>query len=533
VETIFYNGTIHTMDARTPLASAIAIGGGAVVAIGSAEELLAEAGPGVRTVDLCGRAVLPGLVDAHCHFLGYAESRAWIDLRCASSLAAVLERVASRISSEKGSAWVLGRGWDQNDWPEARYPEKSSLDSIAPDRPVYLCRVCGHAAFVNSRALALAGITRETPDPPGGKILRDSRGEPTGILLDEAKEMLAKCIPPPGAAEKRRLLVEAARECLSVGLVGVHEMGISLETAALYEDVLTTGSVPLRIVAYYSGDDPRFEEMLARGPARGLSGDHLSIVGCKFYADGSLGARSASLLDDYSDDPGNRGIVVTDGQRLAELVRRCQAAGFQAATHAIGDRAVREVLDAYELALAGGGSRDVRHRVEHAQVVAPEDIPRFSALGVIPSMQFTHCTSDMAWVDSRLGAERSRGAYAWRSLAAAGSRIPGGSDFPVESTNPFLGIYAAVTRSDLDGNPPGGWHPGERLTVREAVEAFTVNAAYAAHEEETAGSLSPGKRADFIVCSDDVFTVDPAAIPRIRVLATVIGGEIVYRTAGF
>jgi predicted amidohydrolase YtcJ len=532
-DTVFYNGTIHTMEPGMPLAGAIAVREGKILAVGASDELVARLGPGARTLDLKGRTVLPGLVDAHCHFLGYAEERVWIDLMGTASLDEIVSAVAERVSSQKPGTWILGRGWDQNDWPDTRYPEKAVLDAIAPNNPVYLVRVCGHAAFVSSRALALAGITRETEDPSGGRIARTGSGDPTGVLFDEATEMVGRCVPEPGAQEKKRLLIEAARECLSVGLVGVHEMGISLGTESLYEDLLSTGALPLRIVAYYSGDDPQFETMTERGPRRGLGNDHLSIVGCKFYADGSLGARSAALLADYTDDPGNRGILVTPLETLVARIRRCSVRGFQAATHAIGDRAVRQMLDIYGRVLAERPFPDARHRIEHSQVVAPADIPRFAAIGVIPSMQFTHCTSDMPWAERRLGPERVKGAYAWRSLIEAGSRIPGGSDFPVESINPFLGIYAAVTRRDLAGNPAGGWFPAQCLTVREALAAFTIDAAYAAHEETVAGSLAPGKRADFIVCSDDVFAVPPDAIPRVRALATVVGGTIVYRADQF
>ena len=533
VQKVYYNGIIHTLDPRAPLASAIAVRGDRIIAVGSSRELLSGLSPAAGRIDLRGRAVIPGLVDAHCHFMGYAEERAWIDLLGTSSIDQILQKVSTKKASAAPGSWILGRGWDQNDWSDPTYPDKDSLDRIAPDNPVYLVRVCGHAAYVNSRTLAAAGISRDTKDPVGGKILRDAAGEPTGVLLDEAKEMVARIVPPPGDAEKKRLAVEAAEACLAVGLVGVHEMGISMETDSLYEELYAEKALALRIVAYWSGDDPNFERMLERGPVRGLADDHFSIVGCKFYADGSLGARSAALLQDYSDDPGNRGIIVTDPEKLASNVRACQAQGFQSAIHAIGDAGVREALDVYARVLAESPAPDARLRIEHSQVVSPEDIPRFAALGVVPSMQFIHCTSDMDWAAKRLGPERVKNAYVWRSLLDAGNRIPGGSDFPVEPINPLLGIYAAVTRENLSGKPVGGWFPAQRLTVQEAVRAFTVDAAWAAHEEDVSGSLAPGKRADFIILSDDVFSVRPEVIPRIKVLETIIGGEIVYRADRF
>jgi predicted amidohydrolase YtcJ len=328
-------------------------------------------------------------------------------------------------------------------------------------------------------------------------------------------------------------MIAAARKCLAVGLVGVHEMGIAAEDVPVYEELYAAGELPFRITGYLSADDTAIAPFLEAGPRAGRGDGLFRIVGAKFYADGSLGARSAALIDDYSDDPGNRGILMHSPESLYRLMLPWREKGFQTAVHAIGDAAVREVLDVYERLGAAHPAPDARPRIEHAQVVAADDVARFAKLGVIPSMQFTHCTSDMSWVEKRLGVERAAGAYAWRSLIDAGSRLPGGSDFPVESINPFLGIYAAVTRQDLAGRPPGGWRGGQRLTIEEAVGAFTVNAAYAAHAEDVAGSLAPGKLADFVVLSDDVFTVDPGAIPSIRVLATVLGGEIVYRSDAF
>jgi predicted amidohydrolase YtcJ len=310
-------------------------------------------------------------------------------------------------------------------------------------------------------------------------------------------------------------------------------MGISAEEVSLYRELFSAKALPFRITAYLSGSDPELERLLSEKPLRGFAEDHFSIVGVKFLADGSLGARSAALLSDYSDDPGNRGILLMDAEDLHREMLRCQKKGFQIAVHAIGDAAVREALDIYERILSEHPSCDMRHRIEHAQVIPPQDIPRFAALGVIPSMQFTHCTSDMPWAQARLGPERIKGAYAWRSLIRAGSRIPGGSDFPVESIRPLLGIYAAVTRRDVAGTPEVGWMSEQCLTVEEAVRAFTIDAAYAAHAEHEAGTLTPGKLADCIVISDDIFSVKSAEIPKIEILATILGGEIVHRSDAF
>ena len=533
VDVVFFNGRIHTLDAAHPLVEALSVSGGRIVETGRSSELLAHLSPGVRRIDLGGRTIIPALTDAHAHLLGYAEESAWLDLAGTASLEDILGMISAKLPDTRGGDWILGRGWDQNDWPIARYPDKAVLDRIAPANPVYLVRVCGHAAFVNSVALGIAGITRGTADPPGGRILKDAEGEPTGILLDNAVELVSGHIPPSAPEEKRKLLVAAVHRCLAFGLVGVHEMGISAKDVSLYRELSAAGELPFRVTAYLSADDPANEPFLESGPPPGHADDLFRIVGAKFYADGSLGARSAALLEDYSDEAHNRGILMKSPEELYDQILPWYEKGFQCAVHAIGDAAVREVLDVYARLESEHPASDRRNRIEHAQVVSAPDLRRFAALGVIPSMQFTHCTSDMPWAEARLGPKRIKGAYAWRSLISAGSRIPGGSDFPVESPNPFLGIYAAVTRQDAAGKPEGGWRPSERLTVEEAVSAFTVDAAYAARAEAVAGSLSAGLVADFLVISGDIFSMKPRGIPAVRVLATVLAGQIVYRAGDF
>ena len=533
MEAVYFNGAIHTLDAAKPVVEAISVAGGRILETGSSGEILSRRAPGARTIDLRGRTVIPGLTDAHAHFLGYAEESTWLDLAGTSSLDEIIEMVSGRLAIVKMGGWILGRGWDQNDWPDARYPEKEALDRIAPDNPAFLVRVCGHAAFVNSAALRLAGVTRDTADPPGGKILKDARGEPSGVLLDDAISLVERAVPPLTKMEKRRLLVAAARNCLAAGLVGVHEMGMSADAVSVYREIYAAGELPFRITGYLSADDPGNAPLLDAGPLPGRGDELFRIIGAKFFADGSLGARSAALLVDYSDEPLNRGILMKSPDELYRRILPWHEKGFQIAVHAIGDAAVGEVLDVYERLNATHPPLDARSRVEHAQVISPRDIPRFASLGAIPSMQFKHCTSDMSWAEKRLGPERIAGAYAWRSLLSAGSRIPGGSDFPVEPINPFLGIYAAVTRQDTAGNPEGGWQGAQRLTVEEAIRAFTVEAAYAGCAETVAGSLSPGKLADFVVISGDIFSMQPFEIPMIRVLATVLGGEIVHSSGAF
>ena len=529
VERIFFNGNIYTMDEGRPAARAVAVAGGKIIGVGSDEEMFALSGTETERIDLGGRTVIPGFVDAHAHFLGYANNLARIDLVGTRSFHEVMERLEAGLTGSTSGGWILGRGWDQNDWPEKEFPTRHDLDEVSTERPIYIIRVCGHAVVVNSKALALAGVDETTPDPADGKIVRDAGGKPTGLLLEGAKSLVNDAIPPLTREEKKRLMKEAARACLAAGLVGVHEMGISHEEKSILEELYGADELPFRITAYYDSDDEYVDRIMEEGPLRGAEDHHFSIVGLKFYADGSLGARSAALLEDYSDDPGNSGILVTGRRALYDGIRRCQESGFQAAVHAIGDRGVRMTLDVYERVLGELPGTDPRHRIEHSQIVSPADISRYASLGVVPSMQFTHCTSDMPWAEDRVGPDRVRGAYAWRSFIDAGCRIPGGSDFPVESIDPLLGLYAAVTRSDLSGNPEGGWYAGQRLTILEALRAFTIDAAYASHEDSVRGSISVGKLSDLVVLSDDPMKIEPARIPRIEIMMTVLGGEVVYR----
>jgi predicted amidohydrolase YtcJ len=529
VERVFYNGTIYTMDEERPVVGGIVTGDGRIIFAGSPEEAFSRAGDGAERIDLDGAFVVPGLTDAHAHFIGYAEGRHRVDLAGTRSLAEVRERISEYIRTGVPGGWVLGRGWDQNDWPEKKYPGREDLDEVSRDIPILIRRVCGHAAVANSRALELAGIDGRTVDPQGGRIVRDAEGRPTGLLFEEAVSIVREVIPPFTAEEKKAFLKEAARECLSVGLVGVHEMGVSTDEVILYRELYDGGELPFRVTAYLDAPEGDIPEMVRETLEMSVGGEFFDIVGVKFYVDGSLGARSAALLEDYTDDPGNRGMLVTEREELYSGILGCHEMGLQAAVHAIGDRGIRIMLDIYEQVLRESPRQDVRHRIEHAQVVNAADIGRFAELGVIPSMQFTHCTSDMPWAEDRLGPERVKGAYAWRSFLEAGCRVPGGSDFPVESIDPLLGLYAAVTRKNLAGEPPAGWYGGQCLTMEEAVRAFTVDAAYAAHLEGGRGSLSPGKLADFVVLSHDLMKIDPGLIPSVEVLMTVLGGEIVFR----
>jgi predicted amidohydrolase YtcJ len=519
----FVNARIHTQDRAGTLAAAIAVENGRFAAVGAIADLPSRG----DEVDLRGRTVLPGLIDAHAHLRNFAEARLNVDLSGAASAVEAAARVAIRAAERPAGAWITGRGWDQTAWPETSFPTAGPLDAVAPRNPVALARVDGHALWVNSAALHAAGIDDGTPDPPGGRILRDAAGHATGVLIDQAMGLVRELIPPIADQDLSAAVEAAIQECLRFGLTGVHEMGVDERTIATYKRLIDAGRFPFRVLGAINGPGKTWQAWRERGPERRYR-DRLSISAIKLYADGALGSRGAALLAPYSDDPDNTGLQLASRDDLERWTRDALQHGFQVCTHAIGDRANRTVLDAYERALAG--DREQRLRVEHAQILAPAEIVRFRRLGVIPSMQQTHCTSDAAWADQRLGS-RVAGAYAWRSLLDTGVVIAGGSDFPVESPNPMLGIAAGVTRSR-----PGGslrpWHPEQCMTREEAVLSFTRWAAYAGFDEEMAGTIEPGKYADFVVLDRDIYTCPPEQIAETRVLLTVLGGEIVWQAPG-
>jgi predicted amidohydrolase YtcJ len=529
------NGRIYTLDPRNRIVDTLAVHAGRVVFAGRR----ADVNPPARelTIDLGGRAVLPGLVDAHGHLMFLARLRLALDVAGLLSEAASAERVAAHAARSRPGEWISGRGWDQNRWPGARFPTRASLDQAAPGHPVALVRIDGHAIWASSLALRIAGIDRHTADPPGGWLVRDDGGEPTGILVDTAQELIRRVEPRQSPGQFEAAVRAAIASCLRVGLTGVHEMGADLDALAVYRRLAGDGSFPFRNhVALRGADDAAWRAALDEGPTR--DGEGRVVVGAvKLMADGALGSRGAALHAPYCDDPASTGLLLLPPDELEARARAAAARGFQVCVHAIGDRANTLVLDTLEAVMAGrpsaAGGRlgavpgaDPRHRVEHAQVLTERDIPRFRALGVLPSMQPTHCTSDMPWAPGRLGPERLPGAYAWRSLLATGTVIAGGSDFPVELPNPFHGIHAAVTRRPREGSDPG-WQPEQRMTRAEAVRAFTAWNAYAAHQEAALGTLEAGKWADLVVCSADVFTCPESEIPGIEPVLTLVAGEVV------
>ena len=528
---LLINGKIYQGDGTPWTVEALAVRDGKVAALGTTQEITRRYDAD-RVIDLRGRSAYPGFTDAHGHIESLGAALLNLDLAGTSSPGEIRMRLEEWKKQLKPGQWIRGRGWDQNDWPEKKFPHHRDLDDVAGDVPVVLSRVDGHAIWVNQRVLEIAGITRETRDPEGGLIVRDPDGTPTGVFVDAAVDLLQSVLPRPSEEDRSEAIRRSLEMCVSLGLTAVHDMGVDSAGLELYRRLGGRRELPLRVYAVIEGSDTALvSASFARGPEVDLYSGMLTIRAVKMYADGALGSYGAALLEPYSDAPGNRGLTLTSSAALTDLCTRAIDRGFQVCTHAIGDRANAIVLDAYEAAQsrsAEANRADPRFRVEHAQVVAPADIPRFKRLGVLPSMQPTHCTSDMPWAGVRLGEARLRGAYAWRSFLDAGSIIPGGSDFPVEHPNPLLGFYAAVTRQDLNGQPPDGWRADQRMSRMEALMSFTAWGAYAAFQERSRGSLEEGKLADLVVLSEDIMTVEPASIPRVRVDFTIVNGVIRY-----
>ncbi|WP_238382781.1 amidohydrolase [Cognatilysobacter segetis] len=527
--TVVTASKVHTMDAAHPVADAFAFDAtGRIVDIGERDRVLA-AHRDARRIDLAGATVVPGLIDAHGHVgnLGYTFLRA--DLVGTTSKVEVIERLRASARDLAPGAWLLGRGWDQNDWTDTAFPTAADLDAAFPDRPVWLERIDGHAGWANTAAMR--AVKRDLGgdwQPDGGRIER-AGGRATGVFVDGAMALVDAVVPPVDDATATRALELGMRAAVEHGLTGVHDAGVSLADLRRYQRLADAGRMPLRIDAMADGDHEAFDWLCRAGLYR-HPGGRLGMRTVKLYIDGALGSRGAALLAPYSDAADTHGLLVVEPAKLRGIVRRARDCGVQVATHAIGDRGNREVLDAFEAALGTtGGER--RWRIEHAQVLAPSDLPRLAKLGVIASMQPTHATSDMPWAEQRVGPERIVGAYAWRQLRDAGTRLALGSDFPVESVDPRLGLYAAATRTDADGKPAGGWRPEEKLTAFEALRGFTLDAAYAGFDEAEVGSLERGKRADFVVLREDPLAIDPAGLRTLTVESTWVDGQPVYERA--
>ncbi len=523
---ILYNGRIYTLDNRLPVAKSIAISASRVLAVSERDDLLPLLAPSGLAIDLRGATVLPGFTDGHVHFLEYARRLRRVILDGIESKEEALALVAQRAAQAQPGDWVLGGGWDRNLWPDTRFPSRRDLDRIAPDNPVVLDSKDGHTLWVNSRALEVAGITRDTPGQEGGEIVKDEAGEPTGILKENARLIVRNILPKPSLEEDAAALRQAIANAHAAGITGIHDCE-KPESIIAFGALHQRGELSLRVVAHIDKDS--LDQSIEAGIFSGLGDATLRIGSLKLYADGSLGSRTAYMLQPF-EGTNDCGIPTLPKAQLREYILRASEAGISAAVHALGDRANREVLDVLaEARQREDGLRPpLRHRIEHAQLLTEEDIPRFAELDVIASVQPTHATADYEMVELHWG-RRGRYTYAFRSLLDHGTRLAFGSDCPVERFDPLPGIHAAVTRRRLDGSPgPEGWYPEQRLTVEEAVRAFTMGNAYAAGLEGQLGSITPGKLADLAVLSEDTFAVDPMQIPAVTVLSTFFEGRLVY-----
>jgi predicted amidohydrolase YtcJ len=529
---VLVNGQIHTMDTARPRVTAVAIRAGRIIATGDSSEMRLLLKPGGQVVDLGGRTTLPGFTDAHIHFLSYGLSLQEIDLAEVPSLREAQRRVAARAAVTPAGQWLVGRGWNQSLWGSAAFPTRHDLDAVAADHPVYLRRKCGHAGWANSRALQLAGIGVETPDPPGGEIERDpATGQPTGILKERAMDLISPLLAEPDDRAAVAAVQAAMTQAHRHGIVAIHNMEGAAALRA-YQDLRDAGALKLRVLQQIPESD--LDAAIQMGIRTGLGDEFLRLGAVKIFADGALGARTARMIEPYEGEPHNVGIAVASAEHLNSQVAKAARAGIAVHIHAIGDLANRHVLDAIEASRRAGIGLHLRHRIEHAQVLHPDDLPRFAPLGVIASMQPIHCTQDMRLADAHWGRQRSALSYAWRSLLDSGAVLAFGSDAPVADLNVIRGIHAAATRRSADGSPgPDGWFPEQRISIHEAVHAYTVGAAYSAGQEQFQGRIAPGMLADLVVLSEDIFAIHPMALLETDVLATVVNGDFVYTHPDF
>jgi len=519
---IYVNGQFTTLSTTQPQAKVLVVRDQHIAFIGDS---IPEAYKDLPQIDLKGKWVLPGLTDAHAHLLGQGNAMERIDLRGTLSFNEIINKIAAKSEKTPLGQWILGRGWDQNLWDETALPHHLRLSMKTPNHPVCLYRVDGHAAILNQKAMVLLGINPKTITPAGGQILKE-KGQPTGVLIDNAMTLIQ--FPGLSQTETKRRLALAANYAASLGLTGIHDAGVTSSYLEALESLYKANELPIRVYAMLEQQKETLEQELPKGPRLDLYRGFLTVRCIKVYADGALGSRGAWLKEPYTDLPGHVGLQITSKDQFQDILGKAKKHGFQVATHAIGDRANRFVIDMYREAL-GPNLSDQRYRIEHAQILDLNDLDLFHQSGVIPSMQPTHCTSDMDWAGIRLGAKRLDGAYAWRKFLESGCYIPMGSDFPVEKVSPWDGLYSAVTRQHQDGTPVGGFFPSQNLSRLEALKGFTIWAAKASFREKTLGSLEIGKYADFTVIDRDYFSIPVMDIPHIRVLRTVIGGETVFK----
>jgi len=537
VDLLVKDAIVYTVDDRFSTCTAFVVKDGRIVDTGSAEEM-GKRYNAQETLSLEGKYVYPGWIDAHCHFVGYGKSLSAVDAAGTSSLEEIIVLLKKHQANRPESSpdtWITGRGWDQNDWEVKEFPDRSMLDEHFPDTPILLRRIDGHAAWANTRALELAGVTAASKAKGGTVILKD--GEPTGIFIDNAIDLVSSIVPESTEEQIVQALKDAQKNCFQVGLTSVNDAGLPMsgvklidrmhrsgEGVKLIDRMHRSGELKMRINAWLSPSKENYTHFVEKGPYRT---DHLSVNTIKLFTDGALGSRGALMLEEYSDDHGNHGLLLTPLEKLEELSRRAYEHNFAIATHCIGDSANRETLKIYAEIL--GGKNDRRWRIEHAQIIHPDDFHYFGDYNIVPSVQSTHATSDMYWADERIGEERLKGAYAYKQLLEENGWIPNGSDFPVEQINPLFGFYAAVVRKDQAGYPDNGFQTENAITREEALRAMTIWAAKAAFEEDLKGSLEKGKLADFVVTSKDLMTAPEEELFNIKVDATYSGGEVVFK----
>lgn len=521
---------IYNANGYTPLYkgevqqfSTLVIKNGKVVKLGG--DTLKNNFPDAKLIDAHGNTLLPGLIDAHGHIIGLGNNLSQLDLRGALSIDEVTNKLKVFANNKQG--WIIGRGWNQELWQKKQFPTAADLDKVVSDRPIVLSRIDGHAIWVNSKALELAGITANTQSPEGGEIIKDEFGNPTGIFVDKAESLIKQFMPKPSKQTLSDSLDAAGNHLLSLGITSTHDAGIDKTTWELYKERGELGNLPLRIVAMLSGASPDLKTMLKAGRYQDAN-DFMSIRSVKVYADGALGSRGAALIEDYADRKNHHGLMLETQQKLEELFTLSFKSGFSANTHAIGDKANHVVLDAYKNVFKATGGILLRNRMEHAQIVTLDDIKRFKTLKIIPSMQPVHATSDMHMAEQRLSEKQLAGAYAWQTFLKQGSVIAAGSDYPIELANPFDGLYATITRMDHNQQPTQGWRASEVLSREDALRAFTLGGAYAAHQEFKVGSLEQGKWADFILIDKDYFKAPVDELYKINVLQTWIAGKLRY-----
>ncbi len=533
---VLRGGVVHTVDANNTIAQAVAVQGDRIAMVGSNAEIEKWLGPNTRVIELHGQTVVPGFIDSHYHFQNVGKRAYDLNLDGATSLEDFQTRVKNWAARKAAGEWLLGRGWMEEDWATKQFPTRHDIDAVVADRPVYLNRADGHMAVVNSKALELAQINASTANPAGGEILKDKNGAPNGLLVDNAMRLVTQHIPSNSREVQERYARKANEVALAYGLTTIHDAGSSWETVNLWKSLYEQNKLQLRIYEFVRGPGADADTLLQRGAEIGLFNNRLTIRGIKISADGALGSRGAALLEKYSDDEHTTGLFLHEDEKIFPLIKTATEKGLQIAIHAIGDAANRKVLDFYERAAAevpveSRAIRAPRHRIEHAQIIHPEDIPRFKKLGVLPSMQASHAIGDLHFAPRRLGNERLLGAYAWRTLLDDGNIIPGGSDAPVEEGNPMIEFYAAVVRKDTTGFSGAGWHPELKMTRLEALKSLTIWGAYAAFEENLKGSLEVGKLADFAVLHEDLMTAPEEHLFRIQNVMTIVGGKVVFEKA--